>query len=237
MSIATVLFSRHRVFSAFLFLLAALVLTAGCQKKIRVNSSNAPATEEPIKELRLGYFGNMTHAQAVLGVQTGEFGQAISPATLKTKVFNAGPSLIEALIAGEIDIGYVGPGPTLNGYLKSDGDIRVLAGAAANGVVIVAGKDSGINTLDDLKGKVIATPQQGNTQDIAARYYLIHTLQQADANNIRPIENAQQLVLLQRGKIDAAWRLLNPGACVLSLKAMRMSSAKKKTSGPASNLS
>ena len=109
-------------------------------------------------------------------------------------------------MAGEIDIGYVGPGPALNGYLKTNGTgLRVLGGAAANGVLIVARKDSGITRFEDLTGKIIATPQQGNTQDIAAKYYLMHALHQADTNNIRPIENAQQVGLMQRGEIDAAW--------------------------------
>jgi NitT/TauT family transport system substrate-binding protein len=81
----------------------------------------------------------------------------------------------------------------------------VIAGAAANGVLIVARKDSGISTLADLKGKKIATPQQGNTQDIAARHYLSKDLAQADTSNVVPINNAEQAAMMQRGEIDAAW--------------------------------
>src|SRR5262245_476180 len=77
---------------------------------------------ETAAEVRIGYFANLSHAQAVLGVQSGEFAAAIAPARLTTRVFNAGPSLIEALFAGEIDIGYIGPGPALNGYAKSRGE-------------------------------------------------------------------------------------------------------------------
>jgi NitT/TauT family transport system substrate-binding protein len=166
-------------------------------------NSNAHA---PVAELRLGYFANLSHAQAVLGVSSGEIEQAISPAKLKTKVFNAGPSLVEALFAGEIDIGYVGPGPALAAHARSKGQgIRVIAGAAANGVLIVARKDSGIRTLADLKGRRIATPQHGNTQDIAARHYLAAELGQKDDGNVLPIPNAEQSSMMDRGQIDAAW--------------------------------
>src|SRR5207249_4800161 len=125
-----------------------------------------------------------THAQAVLGVASGDFANAVAPAKVTTKVFNAGPSLVEALLTKNLDIGYVGPGPALNAHVRTHGEgIRVISGAAANGVLIVARKDSGINTLADLKGKRVATPQHGNTQDISARHYLVAELKQSDANN------------------------------------------------------
>src|SRR5207237_4510017 len=118
----------------------ALSFMQGCDKEKGAASSGAS-----VPEVRLGYFANVTHAQAVLGVADGSFEKAIAPAKLSTKVFNAGPSLIEALFAGEIDIGYVGPGPALNAHAKGRGEkIRVIAGAAANGVLIVARKDAGI---------------------------------------------------------------------------------------------
>ncbi|MEO6437061.1 MAG: ABC transporter substrate-binding protein, partial [Tepidisphaeraceae bacterium] len=157
-------------------------------------------------EVRLGYFGNVTHAQAVLGVASGDFANAVAPAKLSTKVFNAGPSLIEALFSDNIDIGYVGPSPVLSAFDKSKGQgIRVIAGAAANGVLIVARKDSGISTLKDLAGKRIATPQHGNTQDVAARHYVTKVLGQKDANIVMPVPNAEQAAMMARGEIDAAW--------------------------------
>jgi NitT/TauT family transport system substrate-binding protein len=166
----------------------------------------APNTPPPLAKVTLGYFANATHAQAVLGVDSGDFAKEIAPTTLQTKIFNAGPSLIEALFAGEVDIGYIGPGPTLSAFSKSKGQgVRVISGAAANGVVIVARKDSGINTLQDLVGKKIATPQHGNTQDIAARHYLTAVLGQKNADNILSVTNAEQSGMMQRGDIDAAW--------------------------------
>lgn len=191
----------------YLFTLAivSLAVAGGCGKSESASSATSSSSASPT-EVRVGYFANLTHAQAVLGVSSGEYESAIAPAKLTTRVFNAGPSLIEALFAGEIDIGYVGPGPVLAGYAKSRGQaIRVIAGAAANGVVIVAGKDSGINTLADLKGKKLVTPQLGNTQDISAKHYLLSDLKQENVDNVLPVNNTEQLQLLVSGKIDAAW--------------------------------
>jgi NitT/TauT family transport system substrate-binding protein len=193
--------------SRFLISLHVLVVL------ISISSLSACKREKPdgpsaaaVAQVRLGYFANLTHAQAVLGVSSKEFESAIGPATLKTQVFNAGPSLIEALLAGEIDIGYVGPGPALNAQARTRGQgIRVIAGAAANGVVIVAREGSEIKTLEDLKGKKVATPQHGNTQDIAARHYLQSVLKQQDLSNVIPIPNAEQVGMMTRGQIDAAW--------------------------------
>jgi NitT/TauT family transport system substrate-binding protein len=155
--------------------------------------------------VRIGYFANLTHAQAVLGVASGDFGRAVAPAPLETRVFNAGPSLVEALFAGEIDVGYVGPGPAISANAKSYGEgIRVIAGAAANGVVIVAREGSGIATMADLAGKRVGTPQLGNTQDISARHYFTAVLKQP-ASGIVPVENAQQAAMFARGQLDAAW--------------------------------
>jgi NitT/TauT family transport system substrate-binding protein len=183
-------------FAAAVLVVALCGALAACHKN---SSEAAPA-------VRLGYFANLTHAQAVLGVSSGELEKALSPAKLETKIFNAGPSLIEALFAGEIDVGYVGPGPALAAHTKSGGrGIRVVAGAAANGVVIVARKGSGIRTLADLAGKRVGTPQLANTQDISARHYLAAVLKQTDLSNVVPIENAEQVAMFERGALDAAW--------------------------------
>lgn len=182
-------------------LLVLVLLSAGCYR-----SDTGVASTQPISQVRIGYFPNLTHAQAVLGVASGDFAAAVAPAKLTPRLFNAGPALIEALFANQIDIGYVGPGPAINAFVQSHGQgIRVVAGAAADGVVIVARKDSGINTLADLAGHKLATPQRANTQDIAARHYLTAVLHQQDTNNVLPIRNADQLGMMARGNIDAAW--------------------------------
>lgn len=158
------------------------------------------------QKVTIGYFANLTHAQAVLGVASGDFAKAVAPSKLEAKLFNAGPSLVEALFAGEIDIGYVGPGPALSAFQRSAGKgIRVIAGAAANGVVIVARKGSGINGLADLAGKRLATPQLGNSQDISARHYLSAVLKEPTLANVVPVDNAEQVAMFSRGDLDAAW--------------------------------
>lgn len=193
-----------RFLPAVSVLVAAFTWVGGCDRK----SGTAPAGPvAPPAEVRLGFFPNVTHAQAVLGVTNGDFAKAIAPASkLVTRQFNAGPSLIEALFAGQIDVGYVGPGPVITAWAHSHGEgIRVISGAAADGVVIVARKGSDIHALTDLKGKKLATPQHGNTQDIAARHYVTATLGQPDTANVVAIPNAEQAAAMARGDVDAAW--------------------------------
>lgn len=186
-----------------IFFLIALTIS-GCGKSDSQSSSSA--APQPLKQVTIGYFANATHAQAVLGVDSGEFAQALGQTELKTKVFNAGPSLIEALRAGEVEIGYIGPGPTISAHGNSRGEaVRVISGAAANGVVIVARKGSGIESVKEIAGKKIATPQHGNTQDIAARHYVTGVLNQKDDSNIIPVANAEQSAMMARGDIDVAW--------------------------------
>lgn len=195
------IFSRaFRFVPTVLLLVMAMLFGAGCKR------DSGGGTPGPVSDVRIGYFANLTHAQAVLGVASGDFAKAVAPAKLSTKVFNAGPSLIEALLANQIDIGYVGPGPVVNIQARSQGKaVRVIAAAASNGVVIVARKDSGITRLEDLKGKRVATPQHGNTQDIAARHYLTAVLHQPDDGNVVPVSNAEQAGMMSRGQVDASW--------------------------------
>jgi NitT/TauT family transport system substrate-binding protein len=203
-----------------LLLLAGFGLGIGGCDKGQPPVGTAPP---PLDTVTLGYFANVTHAQAVLGVASGEFQAALGPTQLKTKVFNAGPELIQALNAGAVDIGYVGPGPVLSADVNSDGQaVRVISGSAANGVVIVASKESGIHSFADLKGKRIATPQLGNTQDVSARHYVTAVLGQADSTNVKEVRNSQQSGMMARGLIDAAWvpepwgaRLINETGAVL----------------------
>lgn len=185
-------------------LAAALIPTlilAGCGQ-----ADDASSAGKPVDEVKIGYFANVTHAQAVLGVASGDFADAIAPAKLTTRVLNAGPSLIEAMFASEVDIAYIGPGPALSAYQQSRGKaIRVIAGAARNGVVIVARRDLGITSFEQLKGLKIATPQHGNTQDISARHFIAAKLGADATSNIIPIANSEQIGMMRRGDIDAAW--------------------------------
>jgi NitT/TauT family transport system substrate-binding protein len=127
-----------------------------------------------VKILRLGYFPNINHAQAVIGVGRGDFQKALGPdVKLETVIFNAGPSAIEALLAKRIDATYVGSNPAINGYVVSDGKgLRIVAGAASAGAVFVVRNDSGVQSPKDIGGKKFASPQLGNTQDIALRKYI-----------------------------------------------------------------
>jgi len=188
--------------------------------------SRGPAQESAVTPLtvRLGYFPNVTHAAAVVGVARGAYAAALAPtATLEVKTFNAGPSLIEALFAGEIDIGYIGPNPAINGYVKSKGEaLRIVAGAASGGALFIVRPDANIKTPEDLRGKKLATPQLGNTQDVALRHYLqerkLNTVEQGGTVQIIPTQNADILALFKQGGIDGAW-VPEPWASRLILEA------------------
>lgn len=190
------------------------------------NGSPAPTT------VRLGYFPNLAHAQAVLAVDSGDLARALSPNALVTRTFNAGPPLIESLFAGEIDIGYVGPGPAVNAFIQSRGrGIRVVAGASADGVAIVARAGSGIRSMADLRDRRIATPQHGNTQDISARHFVIAVLGEDRSDDVIPVPNAEQGTLMERGEIDAAWAV-EPWASRLMLDAGGVLIAEEKDLWP-----
>jgi len=160
--------------------------------------------------VKLGYFPNLTHAPALVGVAKGYFAQQLGDsASLETVTFNAGPAAIEALNAGSVDIAFVGPNPTITGYAQSKGQaLRVIAGAAANGASLVVSKD--ITSPDQLVGKKLASPQLGNTQDVALRYWLKDQGLSADTEgggqvSILPQSNATALQSFSTGDIDGAW--------------------------------
>ncbi len=197
-----------------------LVLAAGFIAACTTGSDGggAPAEGSSAREagtspvaLRLGYFPNITHAQALVGLGRGTFAQALgSGVRLETRVFNAGPSAIEALFAGEVDATYIGPNPAINGYIRSgDKALRVVAGAASGGALFVVRPDRGIERPRDLAGKRLATPQLGNTQDVALRAYLLANglapREMGGNVTIVPAQNPDILTLFRRGDIDGAW--------------------------------
>lgn len=185
---------RLSLLPAILFLIA---LTAHAQQK--------PLT------MRVGYFPNITHAQALVGRAGGQFEKAVGPGVqIEWKAFNAGPAAIEALFANAIDLTYVGPNPTVTGYVRSQGDaVRVIAGAASGGASLVVRQGAGIQKASDFHGKKIATPQQGNSQDVALRSWLransLKPREKGGDVQVLPITNADQFTLFLKGQLDAAW--------------------------------
>ena len=159
--------------------------------------------------LRLGYFANLTHAEPLVGLNNGIFAQELGPhVTIDQKTFNAGPDVITALFAGAIDASYVGPNPAVNGYVQSDGnDVRIVSGAASGGALLVV--QPGITTVADLANKKIASPQLGNTQDVALRNYLKSNglAAQENGGNVQviPTANADSLTAFENKQIDGAW--------------------------------
>jgi NitT/TauT family transport system substrate-binding protein len=187
--------------------LLLMVLLSACS-----SVPSTPTTENArTTTVRLAYFPNLTHAAALVGVARGTFQNAFgSNVMLDLKTFNAGPALIEALFAGEIDIAYIGPNPAINGYVRSNGQaLRIIAGATSGGASFIVRPDSNITQPQDLAGKTFATPQLGNTQDVALRYYLaqqgLTTADKGGTVTIVPTQNPDILTLFQQGQIDGAW--------------------------------
>jgi NitT/TauT family transport system substrate-binding protein len=190
---------------------------------------SAQAASGPVV-IRVGHFPNITHAQAVIGRNNGWFDKALQPdARVDWKAFNAGPSAIEALFAGELDLVYVGPSPTISGYVRSHGEaLRVIAGAVSGGAALVVRADSGIQKPEDFHGKRVASPQLGNTQDVALRNWLAgHNLKLREKGgdvSVMPVANPDQLTLFLQKQLDASWapepwasRLIREANCRLFL--------------------
>jgi sulfonate transport system substrate-binding protein len=161
--------------------------------------------------IRVGAFPNITHAQAMVGKVNGTFEKAMGPnVKIDWKTFNAGPAAIEALFAGAIDMTYIGPNPTISGYVRSNGEaLRVIAGVSSGGAALVVRNDSGIQSPADFHGKKIASPQLGNTQDVALRSWMkANGLKSRDKGGdvqIIPLANPDQLTLFLKKELDAAW--------------------------------
>ncbi|QAT81669.1 aliphatic sulfonate ABC transporter substrate-binding protein [Corallococcus coralloides] len=171
---------------------------ASC-KKDTPTGANAP--------LRVAFFPNITHAQALVANSEGLFGSQPGMGHVEVRQFNAGPAAMEALVAGSVDVAYVGPGPAINTYLKAGKELRIIAGAVNDGAVLVV---KNVKTAAELKGRKLATPQLGNTQDIALRTWLkaqklsISTDAGGDVQVI-PISNPDILAQYLQGAIEGAW--------------------------------
>jgi sulfonate transport system substrate-binding protein len=172
---------------------------------------SSPSSAEHVT-LHLAYFPNLTHAPALIGVARKTLEQELGPnVTLDTKTFNAGPDVVTAIFAGDIDIAYIGPNPSINGYVKSNGDaLRVIAGSTSGGALLVVRPGANINSAADLKGKKIATPQLGNTQDVALRNYLKANGLSAPKEGGGDVQvvassNSDTINLFKQGDVDGAW--------------------------------
>lgn len=189
--------SRSRSFLGLLVLLA--VTGPGCKKSGGEADANAP--------LRLGFFPNITHAQALVGHVEGTFAAEPGIGKLEVKQFNAGPAAMEALVGGSLDVSYVGTGPAINTYLKAGRELRIISGAVNGGAVLVT---RSAKSAAELKGKKLASPQIGNTQDIALRHWLRQQGLRAASEpgsevQVVPMSNPDILGQYLQGAIEGAW--------------------------------
>ena len=193
---------------ALLIAIAALLAGACGGSEDSDDNANATTTEAPTT-VRLGYFPNVTHATAIVGVERGIFEKALGSDKLEITTFNAGPAAVEALFSDALDAAYIGPNPAINAHVTSKGEaIRIIAGSTSGGAALVA--KPGITKATDLEGKKVATPQLGNTQDVALRFWLDEAGLKTDPEgggdvSILPQENSQTLETFKSGAIQAAW--------------------------------
>ena len=188
-----------------LLLTMALLVVAGCNQ------------EDPdSKVIRMGGFPNVTHVQALVARNMSRHGEGwferyLPGYSIEWYTYNAGPTAMEALFGRTADLTYVGPSPALNAYAVSAGrEVRILAGAVNGGAALMVAPGSSINTPADFKGRSIATPQLGNTQDVSCRAWLARnglscTLEGAGDCRVAPTPNSMQLQLMKQGDIDACW--------------------------------
>lgn len=199
--------------------LTLLALITACSRAAEAPA--APAADAgPAAQLRLGYFPNITHAPALIGVDKGFFAAELGSTKLTTQTFNAGPEEVSALLGGSLDAGFIGSSPAINAFAKSNGEaVRLIAGAASGGAQLVVSPT--ITSPDQLTGKIIASPQAGNTQDVALKKWLKG--QGLDGQvTVQNLDNPRTLDLFKAGQIAGGWlpepwssRLVDAGAKVL----------------------
>ena len=194
-----------RKLTALFLLAAALVVLCSCSR------------EDPdSRVVRIGCFPNVTHVQALVARNMSRHGQGwferyLPGYSLEWYTYNAGPTAMEALFGKTADLTYVGPSPAINAFAISGGrEVRLLAGAVNGGAALLVAPGSGISKPADFRGRTIATPQLGNTQDVSCRAWLARnglptTLEGTGACRVAPTPNAMQLQLMKQGDIDACW--------------------------------
>lgn len=160
------------------------------------------------KELRIGFLPNLSHAVPMVGEARGMYGAPGQP-KVELVPFGAGPSAIEALLAGDVDLAYVGPGPAVNAFVRTHGKVRVVAGAASGGAAFVIRKDLPWSEPDHLVKSTLATPQIGNSQDIALRQYLwdndLAPRDRGGSVTVVPMSNADIFSMMRSKELDGAW--------------------------------
>jgi len=191
--------------------LVGIVLVA-----VMLNSTTDNSTDK----VRVAFFPSISHAVPIVGIENDIFEENLTDKKIvEVKIFDSGPQVIESLFSNSIDLAYVGPGPIVNGFLKSNGnDLKILAGAANGGASFIIQKDSGLDSIENFQGKRIASPQISNTQDVSLRHYLsIHDLKPVEKGGsvfVLNISNPDIYTLFAKGDIDGAW-VPEPWATIL----------------------
>ena len=181
---------------------------------------NITSTDNSGNEIRVAFFPSISHAVPIVGIENNIFQENLTEQKIiEVKIFDSGPQVIESLFAKSIDLAYVGPGPIINGFLKSNGqDLKILAGAANGGASFIIQKDSGLDSIENFQGKRIASPQISNTQDVSLRHYLsTHGLEPVEKGGtvfVINISNPDIYTLFAKGDIDGAW-VPEPWATIL----------------------
>jgi NitT/TauT family transport system substrate-binding protein len=217
--------TRSRSVVVLLALLAVVGLLSACSRADDGSSSASGGPTSPAPEVKLGYFPNITHAPALIGVSQNFFAQELGQTKLTTQTFNAGPDEVNALLGGSLDVAFIGSSPAINAFAKSKGEaIRLIGGSTTGGAQLVTTPD--ITSPQQLLGKTIATPQAGNTQDVALKKWLkennLPIGTGPNAVTVQNIDNPRTLDLFKQKQVAGGWlpepwssRLVDAGAKVL----------------------
>ena len=190
------------------YLIGAVIAVIGIIAFVGFTQSSANYSENNI---RVAFFPSVVHAVPIIGMETQTFANNLNAdLDIQVKIFDSGPQVIESIFSNSVDIAYVGPGPVINGFLKSDGnDLKILAGAASGGASFVIQKNSGLDLIENYSGKRIAAPQISNTQDVSLRHYLAEngliTAEKGGDVFVLNIANPDIYTLFAKGDIDGAW--------------------------------
>ena len=190
------------------YLIGVVIVAIGIIAFVGFTQSSVNDSENNI---RVAFFPSVVHAVPIIGMETQTFANNLDgDLDIQVKIFDSGPQVIESIFSNSVDIAYVGPGPVINGFLKSDGnDLKILAGAASGGASFVIQKNSGLDLIENYSGKRIAAPQISNTQDVSLRHYLAEnglvTAEKGGDVFVLNIANPDIYTLFAKGDIDGAW--------------------------------